>query len=276
MNLNWLESIIYGLFSGISEFMPISSSAHQAILLHLFGADGRDPIRDLIVHISLLIAVYTSLKTTLDTLYRENSQRSHMPKLTYVVRTYYDIHLVKNAIIPMVIGLFLITYTFRSSDNLLTMSLLLILNGIVLFLPERMMQGNKDAHSMSLLDSVLLSVSGALSALPGLSRIGCMTSISMIRGANRQNALYWALLLSIPAIAALICLDFLGIITLGERIPFFSNFFMYILSAIFAYIGSYLGIRLMRFLAASTGYSCFAYYSWGTGLFTFLVYLTVV
>lgn len=276
MNLNWLESIFYGLISGIAEFMPISSKAHQSVWLHLCGSDMMDPVRNLLVHVGLFLALYANLKTTLDNLRRDGRLRAGKRNYPYRSRGLYDVRLVKNASLPMLIGLLVFTYAFKAEENLLLTAIFFVLNGIIIFLPGRMLQGNKDANSMSFFDSILLGVSGALSAFPGLSRIGCTTSTAIARGASRQNASYWALLLSIPALIILIGLDLLGIITFAASIPFWQSFPSYILSALFAYIGGYLGIRIMKFLSVRVGFSGFAYYSWGAGLFTFLLYLTVV
>lgn len=276
MSLNWLESILYGLISGITEFMPISSKAHQTVWLHLCGADAMDPVRNLLVHIALFFSLYTNLRATLDNLRREGRLRSVRKNYPYRSRSLYDLRLVKNASLPMLIGLLVFTYAFKADGNLLLTAGFLVLNGIMIFLPERMMQGNKDANAMSLFDSMLLGVSGALAAFPGLSRIGCTTSVAIARGASRQNALHWALLLSIPALVVLVGLDLLEIITFAGSIPFWQSFPTYILSALFAYVGGYLGIGIMKFLTVRVGFSGFAYYSWGAGLFTFLLYLTVV
>ena len=54
MNFSWLESLIYGLISGLAEFLPISAEGHQHIMLYLFGGELRDPVRDFFVHIGLL------------------------------------------------------------------------------------------------------------------------------------------------------------------------------------------------------------------------------
>ena len=57
MSMDLIQSILYGLFSGFTEFLPISSSAHQALLLRLSGQSQRDSVFDLFVHAALLLAV---------------------------------------------------------------------------------------------------------------------------------------------------------------------------------------------------------------------------
>ena len=274
MNMGWLESLIYGLFSGISEFLPISSSAHQQILMHLFGIDARDPVRDFIVHAAMLIAAYMACRSFWDTVKRETlyaGRRQYANQQNF--RVLHDKRLIQSAILPMLISMFFIRYVLNIKDNLLLVSFLLVINGVILFLPDRMVQGNKDARFMSTLDSVLIGCSGALSAFSGISRIGCTYGVAIARGAAKRHALAWSLILSIPALVCVCIMDFIAFFSV-EVIGFWSSFFTYILSGVMAYIGSYIAISFMRFLTARPS-SSFAYYCWGVSLFSFVLYLTI-
>ncbi len=275
MNMNWLESMIYGLFSGISEFLPISSSAHQQIMLHLFGIDARDPVRDFIVHIAMLIAATMACKSFLDTVKREISYSGRSQYSSYQnARVLQDRRLIQSAILPMLILMFLLRYVLKLKDNLLLASLLLTVNGIIVFLPVRMVQGNKDARFMSAFDSLLISCSGALSMFSGISRIGCTYGVSIARGAAKRHALAWSLTLSIPALASLCFMDLITIFTVGV-VGFWGSFLTYILSGITAYLGSYIGVSFMRLLISKPTGSGIAYYCWGASLFSFILYLTI-
>ncbi len=274
MDLNWLESVIYGLISGFTEFLPISSAGHQQLLLNIFGAQGRDPVRDLLVHLTMLYVIYSCCRSAIDNIRRDRQQRHNRRNPVRSTGTLMDYRLVKNAAIPMIVGILILSYIVKSNWNLLLTSVFLLLNGIILFISGRVLQGNKDARSMSMMDSLLVGTLSSLSVLPGISRVGCATSVSVIRGSDRQYAFNWALLLSIPALFMLSGLDILGIFSTGN-IPFWKSFFTYILSVLGTYIGGYYGISLMRFLAVRTGFSIFSYYCWGASLLTFLLYLTV-
>ena len=129
---------------------------------------------------------------------------------------------------------------------------------------------------MSLLDSFLIGIAGSFSAFPGISRIGSTALAASARGADRQNTLNWALLLSIPALITHMGLDVFSMVANINAVNFWSSFFSYILAAAGTYIGGYFGILLMKFLTVRTGFSGFSYYSWGAALFTFILYLTVV
>lgn len=276
MNMGWLDSILYGLVSGFAEFLPISSHAHQRILMELFGIDHRDPVRDLIVHLAILFSLYSACRATIDHLRRERRIQVHNSRSSvYSPRVLLDLRLIKNAAIPMLLGLLVLSYIFNTDNNLLLIALFLLINGIILFIPERMMRGNKDARSMSLLDSWLVGAGGALSAFTGISRVGSTISMALARGADRRSALNWALLLSIPALISLMGLDLLGIFSVAGSINFWGSLLTYILSAAGAYLGGYLSIVLMKFLTVHVGFSGFSYYCWGASLFSFLLFLTV-
>lgn len=275
MNLNWLESLIYGLISGLAEFLPISSQAHQQLMLHLFGAQYADPVRDLLVHLTMLFVLYTSCRGLMDNLHHDRHQRRNKHSYTQASRAVLDNRFVKNAAIPMILGMLILSYIIKANNSLLLTSLFLLFNGVVMFISGRVLQGNKDARSMSLFDSIIVGVVSAFSAISGVSRVGCAASTSIIHGADRQHALNWAFLLSIPALVLLSGQDLLSIFTCAVAIPFWKSFFTYILSVLGTYVGSYYSIALMKFLAVRSGYSVFSYYCWGASLFSFLIYLTV-
>lgn len=273
--MNWFLSLIYGLVAGIVHFLPISSQAHLRALLFLLGKHTLDPVQSLFIHAALLLSVFTGIRPYLDQIRREQALARRRGRNLSALRTLADVRLVRNATLPMIVSSLVLSYIVKSDVSLPLISLLLIMNGAILYLPERMIQGNKDARSMSLLDSYLLALAGALSILPGISFVGTACSVSLARGADRNKALNWSFLLSIPALAVLCCLDLFQIITNFGSIHFFAGFFGNLLSGIGAYCTGYFGIILMkRFTARSTN-AVFAYYSWGAALFIFLLYLTV-
>lgn len=278
MNLGWLESILYSFISGLTEFLPISSSAHQEIMLSFFGADGRDPVRDFLVHLAVMLSLYSVTKPFFEQIQREQKMRRYnRGGLSHPSRAILEYRFIKNASIPLLVGLLILTYLSGLIGNsLLVISVFLLINGVILFLPQRMMQGNKDVRSMTYLDSIIIGLSASLSAFSGISRVGCMTSVGAAQGADKKNALNWALLLSIPALAGLLFIDLFQIIAMFGSINLWNNILTYLLSVIFAYLGGYASVLLIRFISINIGFSVFMYYSWGASLLYFLLYLFVV
>ena len=155
----------------------------------------------------------------------------------------------------------------------LSIALFFVINGVVVFIPEYIRQSNKNAGQMGFIDSLLLGFSSAVCALPGMSRLGTGTSVALFRGADKKNAFNWLLLLTIPAMAFMILFDIVSIFTVGLATISIWLFIGYILALAAAFTGSYIAITLMRFLSVNSGFSGFAFYSWGAAAFTFVLYL---
>ena len=277
MDFTWLESLIYGLISGAAEFLPVSAQAHQAILLKLFGVQGNGSLLGLMVHLGGLAGLIVACRGQLAHLKRERAlakvpkrRRRRQPNQ----KSMLDIQIVRTAFIALLPGFVLYYFTSGWRMDLSKVALFLLINGILLFIPRVLPSGNKDSRSMSRLDSILMGLLGGLSMLPGISRTGVTTSVSLARGADRQQALNWSLLLSIPVLVCMMGMDIYGLVAYGAVVTF-RIFALYLLSAAASFCGAYLSITLLRFMAVNVGYSCFAYYSWGAALFAFILYMTI-
>lgn len=267
--MSLLQSVLYGLISGLSELMPVSSAAHQSFLRELFGAP-KDPVMDMLVHISVLVALYFGARNLIDTFRRE--QHLLVRRASGGIARGHLFRFVRTAGLAIVVLLVVFTYTGSKSYSFLTVSLFCLINGFLLFIPGRMVQSNKDARHMTALDSILFGLFGALSAFPGFSRIGLCTSYAVARGADRQHALSWALLVSVPALVLMAIIDFIAIFTAAPAITFITVI-GYVFAIAASFLGGYYSITIMKFLAVKVGYSAFAYYSWGMALFSFVLYL---
>lgn len=280
MDMNWLESLIFGLISGLTEILPVSAQAHEALVVKLFGAGEGPQLRllRLAVHAAVLAALYVNYAEQIRQLLRERAliripprRRKRQPDMQQVL----DLRLMQTALVPMLLG-FLAYPGLRSWQmDLSRTALLLLVNGIVLYASGHMRTGNKDSRSMSQLDGVLMGAAGAAAVLPGISRVGAVTSAGIARGADRENALRWALLLSIPAMLGLLCFDVYTVVTMGAGTLSFALAVQVVLAAAAAFGGAAIGIGVMKFLAVRTGFSGFAYYCWGAALFSFIMYLSV-
>lgn len=274
--MRFLESIIYGLISGLAEFLPVSTQAHQVLCMQLFGATQREPLRDLFVHIALMAALMHAGRSLFDRLRREKklSQRAGRGNLRQATaKSLLDLRLVRTAALPMMVLSLIYLATSKLEASPALVSIFLILNGVILIIPEYMRHGNKDARSISGAEAVLIGVASGLSAFPGFSRVAGCVSVSTACGADRQNSVNWALMLTVPALGLWMGFDLINLIVIGLNGLTFLVFLGYLLSAITAYISGYFGVLMFRFLAEKAGFSAFAYYSWGAALFMFILYL---
>ena len=276
MNISMIESLIYGLVCGFAEFLPISSTAHRSILNRLFGVDQEEPLMAMFLHIGALLALLVSSRTLLHRLQRElevkrlaRRRSRRQPDEMAVL----DMSLVKTACIVMLLGFVFFFKASAWNGNLPMIAIFLVINGIVLHVPLYLPKGNKDARSMSRLDAVLLGIGSALTVIPGVSRVGITTSLGIARGATPQNAYKWGLLISVLALAAIIVMDLVGVVTAGLGELDFSFILQCIMCGCAAYLGATGGISLMKMIVHKNGIENFSYYCWGAALFTFILYM---
>lgn len=274
--MSLIECILYGLISGITEFLPVSSRAHQALFRYLFGISTKAPLQELLVHIGVFFSIILSCWEVLLRLRREQktlsgTRRRRVRSLDS--RSLYDLRLLKTASVPLLAGLLLYFATARLENNLLLLMAFLLLYGFVLLLADHTRRGNRDARTMTGLDGIAMGMLGALSVFPGVSRTGMICAYGTARGAEGQNAATWAVLLGIPAMLFSVVYDMICVVSSGTGAASFTAVIGYILSGFVAFCGGYMGIALLKTILNHSGYSKFAYYAIGTGLFSFILYL---
>ena len=275
--MNWLRGILYGFVSGISEFLPISAQAHERIFLFFFGQTERDPVMALVIHIAALLALLTGARVQLEQIRRERTlkKRSRRQATNPTFNSLADLRFVKNASWPMACCILLLRYIVKVRLSMPVIAIMLLLNGIALFLPSRMISGNKNAGKMSLFDSILVGLCGAACVVPGLSGIGLVIAATLIRGADRKHVKNWVVLLMIPSLGIQILTDIIDIFAGIGNPAGFGGFFAYLLAVVFAYVAARVAIYLLGRMLQNNTVSFFAYYSWGAALFAFLLYLSV-
>lgn len=271
-----IENIIFGLISGLTEFLPVSGSGHQTLLHHLFGVSTRVALQDILVHIGILFAAFLVCRdniarlrweqTTATTVRRNKSRRMD-------TQSHYELRLLKSTIAPMLLGTILFKLITRSDNNLSSLIWLFVVNGIVLLIAEHMRQGNRDAKTMTGFDGILIGISTAASVLPGLSGTGMTLSYTTARGTDIQKATNWVILLVIPAMIFAVGGDILYIFGNGFGVASFWSILGCLLSGICAFIGGFVGISVLRLLINNTSVFQLSYYSFGLALLTFMLYL---
>ncbi len=276
MELNWFESLIYGLVCGFTEFLPVSSEAHGILLSRLVGVMDAGFAMRLAVHIGALISLMVAYGAQISRLNRERRiaaipkrRRKRQPDATSIL----ELRLLKTAAIPLLLGFSAYPWVGHQGLRLWILGLSLIANGIVLYIPQFLPGANKDARSMSRLDAFLIGFWGAVAVIPGISRVGAAVSAAHVRGVERQYGLQTVMLLCVPALIVFILIDIVCLFVTGFAGFSFFTVFTMITACAAAACSAYFGILLMRFLSVRIGYAGFAFYSWGAALFAFIIYL---
>jgi undecaprenyl-diphosphatase len=274
--VSFFASIFYGLVSGLTEIFPVSAQANQMVMRQIFGVAQKEPIRDLLVHLAVIIAVFLACRGMFGKIRREQTMAYRMrrnPSQIRALKGVYDMRLVRTAAPIMMAGM-LVNLFFRDFySNRILFALMLLLNGAMTLVPTYMHQGNRDARTLHRADGLLIGFAAALSAIPGISRNGAIMFMTLMRKADKQNGVTWSLLLTVPALFVLLVLDFISIFTVGVGAVTIGVLGGYMVSMLAAFAGAFLAVNMIKVLVLRSDYSGFAYYDFGLALLTLILYL---
>lgn len=278
MDLNWVQSIAYGFLSGLTDILPVSASAHKILLLKFFGIKSSMEIMDLMIHLGILGGLYFCNQSQFvrfsraRALARVPKRRRKRPLDT---RTLMDISMLRTMLIPVVIGLLLYRYAADLENRLPLVALFLLINGLIIYLPQFFPTSNRDARTLTPIEGLLMGLGGGISMLPGISSIGASTAIGSVCGVEKSYCLNMALLMHMGITVGMVIYDVMAIVSVGIGTLTLAVLFRCALAGLIAGGGVISAIWLMRYLAAHHGYSLFALYSLGLGMFTFILNLIV-
>ena len=221
-----LEVIVLGLIQGLTEFLPVSSTAHLALVPWLFGWQDPGLGFDIALHVGTLAAILIYFFRDWVQIIQQGfgMEANGDPALK---RNRMLLWLIAAATIP--VGFF--GYIFKAQAettwrNPNVIAAMMIGVGIILWICDRAGSHQKDLGQLTTGDALTIGLAQALSIVPGTSRSGITISAGLLRNLDRPTAARFSFLLSTPAIGAAALKDFYdlhkheGGIPHDMRIPF--------------------------------------------------------
>lgn len=278
MELNWLQSILFGLVSGVADIIPVSGQAHRLLLLKFFGVNQMPNLLALVLHLSVAAALYLSSQGQFVRMNRARAL-ARIPKKKRKrpldTRSMMDWSLIKTMLVPTVIGLLLNSRVRGWSVNMFLIAGMLFLNGLILYIPQFLPTSNRDSRTLTRLEGVLMGLGAGASVLPGISTVGIMVSIASVCGIERLYGLNMTFIVKLFFLMGLMVYDLLAIITDGLGGLTVLLLVQYLFTGLLSFGASMFAIRLLRRLAPEHGFHTFGVYCWGLALFTFILNLVV-
>ena len=197
-----LQVVVLAVVQGVTEFLPISSTAHLYLTSWLLGWRAEALDFDIALHIGTLLAVLLYFLRDWLQLVAQGFGMTwgHDEELK---RNRMMLWLLAIATIP--VGVFGYVFNKQAETtwrNPFVMGVMLVAVGVLMWLAERAGRLRRDLSSLNLPDAVAIGVAQALSIVPGTSRSGITISAGLYRDFERQSAARFSFLLSTPAIAA--------------------------------------------------------------------------
>jgi undecaprenyl-diphosphatase len=197
-----LQVIVLAVVQGLTEFLPISSTAHLYLTSWLLGWQTEALDFDIALHIGTLLAILLYflrdwlqiLAQGLGVRFGRDEELKHNRSMLWLL-----------AIGTIPVGVFGFVFDKQAETtwrNPYIMGVMLVVVGVLMWLAERAGRMRRDLSSVNLQDSVVIGLAQALAIVPGTSRSGITISAGLFRDFNRQSAARFSFLLSTPAIAA--------------------------------------------------------------------------
>ncbi len=262
-----IQAIIIGLVQGLTEFLPVSSSAHLIFAQQALGVADVGLAFDVLLHVGTLVAVIVyffndivnMIKGFLLSLVdlKNGNFMGELKKDPYKKLAWLTIL----ATIPIgIVGVLFNDIVESMFMGLTVPAFLLLITGCLLYVSQRMNTGKIDVRNITLKEALIMGCGQALAILPGLSRSGTTIAAGLFAGLDKEFAAKFSFILSIPAIlgAAVFQLKDLsvGSVEIGACIAGF----------IVAAISGYLAISFLLKIVREKSLDIFAYYCWIVGI----------
>ncbi len=276
MNLNWLQSLVYGLVAGLTDILPVSAQAHEVLLLKLFGISGGMEAMNLMIHFGIFAALYFSSQNQIVKINRARAL-ARVPKRRrrrpLDEKSLMDFSLLKTMLLPAAVGILLYRQAMKLQSNLPLIAGALFLNGIALYVPQFLPGSNRDSRMLSRVEGLLMGIGGGMGVIPGFSSLGLAASIGAVCGVEGRFGLNMTLLMNMGITLGLIVHDGISLGQGGTGGMSFMILLRCLAAGIVAFAAAMIAIRLMRSLAKEHGFALFGFYCMGLSLFIFILNL---
>ena len=270
--MNIIQAIIIGIVQGLTEFLPVSSSAHLVFAHNILNVESSLAF-DVFLHLGTLIAVlwyfrwdiikmlkswWLSIGDLLQGRFMQGFRDDPYKRLAwYVILATIPVGIVGVLFEDSVDALF--------AGALYVPAFFLFVTGTILYLSQRMPGGNINLHNITKKEALFMGLGQACAVLPGLSRSGTTISAGLVAGLDKEFAAKFSFILSIPAIFGAFVFKLKDI---GSAMD--ANFLPIFLGFIASIIAGYFAIKWMLDLIQNKSLDIFAYYCWVVGIVVFM------
>ena len=254
--MEYLKFILYGLIQGLTEFIPVSSTAHLKVISLFFGIDDPGPSLSATIQLGSVLALAWYFRNDFFTLRRQSSRNFF--EYLFHEKLFRSILI---GTIPIVllggsIKLFAPYFFDKFLRSNLSIALVSFLMAFFMYLADSSKKGSTNIKNHNYLDSFFIGFFQAFAIIPGVSRSGVTISTALISGWDRGDAAKFSFLLGIPAIS------------LAAIVEFFSSFNEFsavgfsplIVGLITTFLSSLLAIDFLLKYFSSNGLKIFIIY----------------
>ncbi len=245
--MNILQAIFLGIVQGLTEFLPISSSAHLALLEHYLKVEEAGLAFDVLLHVGTLVALIAYFWQDWMDMFKAVFQPGRHNR--FERRLFWC--LVVATIPGALAGLLLEKKAETIFRAPMRIAILMGVMGIILYIADRVARHQRRLPGITMTDAILIGLSQALAIMPGVSRSGSTMTMGLFLGFTRETVARFSFLLSTPIIFGAGLYHGLKLFKTGGVTTFFT--LPHTLGFLAAIVSSYFTIKfLLRFLQRHT------------------------
>lgn len=270
--MNYALSALLGIVQGVAEFLPISSSGHLSLLQYYFGMEEADTLLNILLHFATLLAVCIAYRKDIMEMIVEffamiihffgKSAPKGAREMVIIPPARKLVQLVIIGTIPLFLVVPVKDTVEGLGNNPYFVSCALLLTGTLLFTADKSSKTQKSLERVTMKDAIIIGISQAFATIPGLSRSGCSISTALALGIDRNFAVRYSFLLSLPAVAGATILKVFDILEEGLDTALLP---IYGVGMALAFVVGFFSIQLVKLLARKGKFGAFSYYCWAVG-----------
>lgn len=267
------ESILFGIIQGLTEFLPVSSSGHLALLQSLFNTDCGESSYSftVLLHLGTLIAVFIVYAKDIWELIR--SFFSLCSKLIHGKHRMSDFTVMERMVIFVVAATLPLIPAALVEDRIAAISgyiwavgIILIINAVMLWFSDSLAKQNRLPEEVTLKNAVAVGLVQMIAVLPGLSRSGSTITAGLFQGFKREYAVKFSFILSIPAIMGACVLKLPDFISETVNSGDTKQLLIHLAGALTAMIVGILAMKLLVLISKKSTFKTFSYYCAAVGI----------
>jgi undecaprenyl-diphosphatase len=195
-----LQAIVLGFVQGITEFLPISSTAHLRIVPAILGWEDPGAAFTAVTQLGTMAAILVFFRADIVRILVAWARGLRDPEIRQSLDSRLGWYVLVGTIPIGIFGLAFRDQIETGARNLHLIGTTLIALGLVLLYAEHVSKRNRGVESLTMRDGILIGVAQACALIPGVSRSGATISAGLLRGFDRVAAARYSFLLSVPAV----------------------------------------------------------------------------
>lgn len=200
--MSWFEAIVLGLVQGLTEFLPVSSSAHVLIISSLFHWSDPGAAFTAVIQIGTELAVIIYFARDIGRIISTWARSLFRPELRREIDARMGWYIIIGTVPIAILGVLFADQIETVARNLWLVSFTLIVFGLILGLSDTVGKKVKPVDRLTVGSAIGFGVGQAFALIPGVSRSGATISAGLFLGFTRAAATRYAFLLAIPAVLA--------------------------------------------------------------------------